>query len=219
MPAQCDPCVESKVACRERKLECNRSLSRYLCVFTCQSRALHASLLPPVLRPRCASRAATNVVAGPSRQSCLPPIGKRRSTSRAAGYDAPFPASKREASYAGLNPKCAALFWHSKLECSEAMIDVLYRQHDFHRQQLDEALARCQVSPPGDGLRLKCVKFTGPALPCSCTFSERCDNSKHRADPVPEELSQDEGQGCADPAEDDGEEEGSSGEAEDWFGL
>jgi hypothetical protein len=234
MPAQCDPCAESKVACHwmlgtgpdfpcqkcyERKLECDRSSSRYLRVFSCQSCVLHASLLPPVLHPRHASRAATNTVAGPSHRSHLPPVGKRWSTLRAAGYDAPFPASEREASYTGLDPEHAALFWCSELEHSEAMIDMSYRQHDFHCQQLDKALARCQVLPPSDSPRLKCIKFTGPASRCGCMFSERCDNGKHCTNPVPKESSQDEGQGCADPAKDDSEEEGSSGEAEDWFGL
>jgi hypothetical protein len=234
MPAQCDPCAESKIACRqmlgagpdfpcqkcyERKQECDQSLLHYLHVFACQSHALRASLPPPVPRPRCASCVATNAVAGPLHWSCLPPVGKCRSTSRATGYDAPFPTSEREASYAGLDPKHAALFWCSELECSEAMIDVLYRQCNFHRQQLDKALAWCQVSPPGDGPHPKCIKFTGPALPCGHMFSEHCDNGKRCTDPVPEESSQDKGQGHADPAEDDSEEEGSSGKAEDWFGL
>jgi hypothetical protein len=168
MPSQCDPCAESKIACRRmlgagpdfparsatRGSWSARGPPRTTSGCSLASRACcEQPLPPPVLRPRRASRAASNAVAGPSRRSCLPPVGKCRPTSRAAGYDVPFPANEREGYYAGLDPERAALFWRSELECSEAMIDVLYRQRDFHRQQLDEALMRCKVSPPDDGPR------------------------------------------------------------------
>jgi hypothetical protein len=228
---KCDPCTEAKIACRrmlgagpdfacqkcyDRKQECERSSSRYCRVFTHQSCAASNPLPPPVPHPRHASRAASNMVAGSSH---LPPVAKRRHTLKAAGFDVPFPAIEREGLYTGLDPEHAALFWRSELEHSEVMIDVLYRQCDFHRQQLDEALVWCQVSPPDDSPHPKCVQLTGPALPRGRTLSERRDKAQRRSDPVPEESSQDKGKRRADPAEGDDEAEEFSGEAEDWFGL
>jgi hypothetical protein len=206
--------------CYERKQECDRSSSHYLRVFARQSRVLRASLPPLVLRPRRASRVATNAVAGPSRRSCSPPADKCRPASRAAGYDAPFPANEREGYYVGLDPERAALFWCSELECSEAMIDASYRQHDFHRRQLVEALAWCKVSPPDDGPCPKRIKLTVPASPRGRTLSERRDKAKRHADLVEEEEPWDYGKGRADPLVSEGDSElAYSGDVEDWFGL
>jgi hypothetical protein len=239
MPVQCDPCAESKVACRrmlgagpgfpcqkcyERKLECERSSSRYLRVFARQSRAASNPLPPPVLRVRRTSRVASNALAGPSRRSRSPPVGVRPRHSRDAGYDVPGPAYELlvggNGRYAGLDSARAALFWRSELERSEAMIDASYRQRDFHRKMLDEALARCMVPPPDDGPRAKRVKFSGPGSPRARTrFGKRRDQGERRTDPEEEEEPQDKGKGRAGLAEDDDEEEEFSGEAEDWFGL
>jgi hypothetical protein len=144
----------------------------------------------------------------------------RRRTSKAAGFDVPFPASEQEGLYAALDPERAALFWRSELERSEAMIDASYRQRDFHRQQLDEALVRCKISPTDDGPRSKRIKLTVPASPRSRTLSERCNKAKRRADLVEEEEPRDNGKGCTDPLVSEGDSESAySGDAEDWFGL
>jgi hypothetical protein len=235
MPVQCNLCAESRVACcrmlgagpgfpcqkcYKRKLECERSSLRYLRVFARQSCVPRGSLPPPVPRPRRASHATSNAVAGSLRRSRSPPVATCRHTSKATGFDVPFPASEREGLYTVLDPEHAALFWRSELERSEAMIDVSYRQRDFHRQQLDEALARCKISPTDDSPRSKRLKLTVPASPCGCTLSERRDKAKHRADLVEEEEPWDNGKGRVDPLVSEGDSESAySGDAEDWFSL
>jgi hypothetical protein len=234
MPVQCDPCTESKVACHQMlgagpgfpcekcykgKQECKRSSSHYCQVFTRQSHAASNSLPPPVLWVCCTSHAASNMVAGLPCQSCSPPVVECPCPSRDTGNDIPSPAYEllvgRDGRYAGLDSVHAALFWHSKLKHSEAMIDASYHQRDFHCKMLNEALMRCMVPPPDDGPRAKCVKFSSPPSPRGRThFSKRC------TDPVEEEELQDQGKGRADPPVSKGDYESVySGNAEDWFGL
>jgi hypothetical protein len=240
MPLQCDPCAESKVACcrmlgagpgfpcqkcYEWKLECERSSLHYLRVFTRQSHTASNPLPPPVLQVCHTSHAASNAVAGSSHRSHLPPLGKHQHTSRDAGYNVPGPAYElligREGCYSGLDSVHTALFWHSELEHSKAMINASYCQQNFHRKMLNNALTRCMVLPPNSGPHAKCVKFTGPALPCACThFGKRCDKGKHHADLEEEEEPQDKGKGHMDPLVSEGDYESAySGNAEDWFGL
>jgi hypothetical protein len=211
--------------CYKRKLECERSSLHYLWVFARQSRAVSNPLLPLVLQVCHTSRAASNMLAGPSHRSRSPPVGMCLHPSRDTGYNVPGPAYKllvgRDGRYAGLDSVHATLFWHSELKCSEAMINASYRQHDFHHKMLNEALMQCMVPPPDNGPCTKCVKFTGPALPRGHMHFGKCHNKgKHCADPVEEEEPQDKGKGCTDPPVTEGDYKlVYSGDAEDWFRL
>jgi hypothetical protein len=119
----------------------------------------------------------------------------------------------------GLDFTCAALFLRSKLENSEALLDVAYRRCNFHRMMLIEALGWCMVPPPDDASRSKRVKFLNPPLPDKGMCREpRCDKGKRRTDPVVEESLCDKGKGCADPGTEEEELPSSGGEA-DWSHL
>jgi hypothetical protein len=180
IPVQCDPCAESKVAC-------------------CQMLGAGPGTLPEMLQEETGVQAVLltyqRVFARQlhTMSNSLPPPVLH-------GRCAPHAASNMVAGL--LHQLCSppvGKHWHCELECSEAMINLSYCQHNFHHKMLNEALMQCMVLPPNNGPCTKHIKFTSPASPHGhMHFRKCCDKGKCHTALVEEEEPQDKGKGCAD---------------------